>query len=63
VWVLDAGSGYPVPGGRAKKVDGKGQATFNLASLPHGYRAAYFVDAGDKYDDLFWYHSRVPFRL
>lgn len=63
VWVLDASSGYPVPGGRAKKVDGRGQATFNLSGLPRGYRAAYYVDAGEKYDDLFWYHSRVPFRL
>ena len=44
VWVTDS-SGYALSGIKPKKIDGRGQATFNLGSLPHGYRAAYFVDA------------------
>ena len=61
VWVLDC-SGYPVSGVKPKNVNGRGQATFNLASVPAGYRLTYFVDAGDALNDLFWYQSRVPFR-
>ena len=61
VWVLDA-SGYQVSGVKPKNVNGRGQATFNLASVPAGYRLTYFVDAGDSLNDLFWYQSRVPFR-
>lgn len=61
VWVTDS-SGYAVSGIKPKKIDGKGQATFNLSSVPAGYRLTYFVDAGDSLNDLFWYQSRVPFR-
>ncbi|HEU4701080.1 MAG TPA: hypothetical protein VFS37_01260 [Conexibacter sp.] len=61
VWVLDA-SGYQVSGVKPKKVDGRGQATFNLSRVPAGYRLTYFIDAGDRLNDLFWYQSRVPFR-
>jgi len=61
VWVLDS-SGYPLSGIKPKKIDGRGQATFNLASVPAGYRLTYYVDAGDSLNDLFWYQSRVPFR-
>jgi hypothetical protein len=61
VWVTDS-SGYPVSGIKPKKIDGKGQATFNLSGVPAGYRLTYFVDAGDSLNDLFWYQSRVPFR-
>lgn len=61
VYVLDS-SGYELSGIKPKKVDGRGQATFNLSSLPAGYRLTYFIDAGDSLNDLFWYGSRVPFR-
>jgi hypothetical protein len=61
VYVLDS-SGYQLSGIKPKTVDGRGQATFDLHSLPAGYRLTYFVDAGDSLNDLFWYQSRVPFR-
>jgi hypothetical protein len=61
VWVTDS-SGYQVSGIKPKKIDGRGQATFNLSSVPAGYRLTYFIDAGDSLNDLFWYQSRVPFR-
>lgn len=61
VWVTDP-DGYPLNGIKPKKINGRGQATFNLSSLPAGYRLSYFVDAGDSLNDLFWYASRVPFR-
>lgn len=61
VWVLDS-SGYPVSSVKPKGVNGRGQATFNLSSVPRGYRLTYYVDAGDVYGDLFWYQSRVPFK-
>jgi hypothetical protein len=61
VYVLDS-SGYPVSGVKPKKVNGRGQATFNLASVPSSFRLTYFIDAGDVLNDLFWYQSRVPFR-
>ncbi|HET6448328.1 MAG TPA: hypothetical protein VFG31_04390 [Conexibacter sp.] len=61
VWVTDS-SGYQLSGIKPKKIDGRGQATFDLHTLPAGYRLTYFVDAGDSLNDLFWYQSRVPFR-
>lgn len=61
VWVLDS-SGYQLSGIKPKNVNGRGQATFDLHTLPAGYRLTYFVDAGDSLNDLFWYQSRVPFR-
>jgi hypothetical protein len=61
VWVTDS-SGYPVSGIKPKKIDGRGQATFNLSKVPSALRLSYFVDAGDSLNDLFWYQSRVPFR-
>jgi hypothetical protein len=61
VWVTDS-SGYQVSGIKPKKINGRGQATFNLSSVPAGYRLSYFVDAGDSLNDLFWSQSRVPFR-
>ena len=60
VYVLDS-SGYELSGIRPKKVDGRGQATFNLASV-RGLRLTSYVDAGDVLSDLFWYQSRVPFK-
>ena len=62
VYVLDS-SGYALSGVKPKKVDGRGQATFNLSSVPRGFRLTYFIDAGDALNDLFWYQSRVPFKL
>jgi len=53
VWVLDD-SGYPVAGVKAKNVNRKGQATFNLS---------HFVDPGRVLGDLFWDQSRVPFKV
>jgi hypothetical protein len=61
VYVLDS-SGYPLSGIKPKRVDGGGQATFDLHTLPAGFRLTYFVDAGDSLNDLFWYQNRVPFR-
>jgi hypothetical protein len=61
VYVLDS-SGYQLSGIKPKNVNGRGQATFDLHTLPAGYRLTYFVDAGDSLNDLFWYQSRVPFR-
>jgi hypothetical protein len=61
LYVLDS-SGYPVSGVKPKNVDGRGQATFNLSSVPRGFRLTYYVDAGDVLGDLFWYQSRVPFK-
>ena len=61
VYVLDS-SGYALSGIKPKNVDGRGQATFNLSSVPASFRLTYFVDAGDSLNDLFWYQSRVPFR-
>jgi hypothetical protein len=61
VYVLDS-SGYQLSGIKPKNVDGRGQATFDLHTLPAGYRLTYFVDAGDSLNDLYWYQSRVPFR-
>lgn len=61
VWVTDS-SGYQVSGIKPKKIDGKGQATFNLSKVPSALRLSYFVDAGDSLNDLFWYQSRVPFK-
>lgn len=58
-YILDA-SGYRVPGVGPKKVDGRGQATFDLGDR-HG-SFTYYVDAGD-IGDLFWYQGRVPFKL
>lgn len=55
VSITDA-SGYYVPGvPKNKKVNAKGQATFNLGSR-HG-AFGYYVDAG-VYDDLFWPQNR-----
>lgn len=53
-------TGYPLPGVGPRRVDGAGRATFDLGSMRG--RFTYYVDAGD-YGDLFWYLSRVPFRL
>jgi hypothetical protein len=61
VWVTDS-SGYQVSGIKPKKIDGKGQATFNLSKIPSVLRLTYFIDAGDSLNDLFWYQSRVPFK-
>ena len=61
VYVLDS-SGYQLSGIKPRNVNGRGQATFDLHTLPAGYRLTYFVDAGDSLNDLFWYQSRVPFR-
>lgn len=61
VWVTDS-SGYQVPGIKPRKIDGRGQATFNLSKVPSALRLSYFIDAGDSLNDLFWYQSRVPFR-
>lgn len=61
MYVLDS-SGYQLSGIKPKNVNGRGQATFDLHTLPAGYRLTYFVDAGDSLNDLFWYQSRVPFR-
>ncbi len=61
VWVTDS-SGYQVSGIKPKKIDGKGQAAFNLSRIPSALRLSYFVDAGDSLNDLFWYQSRVPFK-
>ena len=60
VYVLDS-SGYQLSGIKPKKVDGRGQATFNLANV-RGLGLTYFIDAGDALNDLFWYQSRVPFK-
>ncbi len=62
VWVLDS-SGYQLAGVRPKNVNSRGQATFNLARFPRGMRLTYYVDAGKVLGDLFWYQSRVPFKL
>jgi len=62
VWVLDD-SGYPVAGVKAKNVNRKGQATFNLSHVPHGLKLTYFVDPGRVLGDLFWDQSRVPFKV
>ncbi|HEV7772678.1 MAG TPA: hypothetical protein VGO48_05230 [Conexibacter sp.] len=61
VYVLDE-SGYPLSGIKPKNVDGRGQATFNLSNV-RGLRLTYYVDAGDVLGDLFWYQSRVPFKV
>jgi hypothetical protein len=61
VYVLDE-SGYRLSGVKPKNVNGRGQATFNLSSVPRGFRLTYFIDAGDALNDLFWYQSRVPFK-
>jgi hypothetical protein len=61
VYVLDS-SGYQLSGIKPKNANGRGQATFDLHTLPAGYSLTYFVDAGDSLNDLFWYQSRVPFR-
>lgn len=61
VYVLDS-SGYPLSGIKPKNVDGRGQATFNLSSV-RGLRLTYYVDPGDVLGDLFWYQSRVPFKV
>lgn len=53
-------TGYTLPGVRAKNVDARGQATFDLGSLRG--RFSYYVDAGAS-DDLFWYQGRPIFRL
>jgi hypothetical protein len=61
VYVLDE-SGYPLSGIKPKNVDGRGQATFNLSNV-RGLRLTYYVDPGDVLGDLFWYQSRVPFKV
>jgi hypothetical protein len=58
-YVLDT-SGYPLPGVKAKNVNGRGQATFNLGSRRGSFTT--FVDAGT-IGDLFWDQTRVPFKL
>lgn len=54
-------TGYELPGLKPKKVDGKGQATFNL-SAQRGFRLTYYADAG-VYNDLFWYAGRPVFKV
>jgi hypothetical protein len=54
-------SGYELPGLKPKKIDGRGQATFNLASV-RGQRLTYYVDPGDTLGDLFWYAGRPAFK-
>jgi hypothetical protein len=61
VYVLDE-SGYQLSGVKPKNVDGRGQAMFNLSNV-RGLRLTYYVDAGDVLGDLFWYQSRVPFKV
>ncbi len=61
VYVLDE-SGYRLSGVKPKNVNGRGQATFDLSSVPRGFRLTYFIDAGDSLNDLFWYQSRVSFK-
>ena len=62
VWVLDD-SGYAVAGVKPKNVNRKGQVTFNLSHVPHGFTLTYYVDAGRVLGDLFWGQSRVPFKV
>jgi hypothetical protein len=61
VYVL-SDSGYELPGLKPKKIDGRGQATFNLARV-RGQRLTYYVDAGDTLGDLFWYPGRPGFKV
>jgi hypothetical protein len=47
---------------KAKNVNRKGQATFNL-SKERGLKLTYLVDPGRVLGGLFWDQSRVPFKV